>query len=92
MFLGNKILNQDEIENLIAIFDLMEKSGFSHKTFYIENNDLKEIYSSDFSKPVFKFSLRNNPSYALGFLKERFEELKKVNYIDLRISNRIYYQ
>jgi len=92
IFLGNKILNQDEIENLIAIFDLMEKSGFSYKTFYIENNDLKEIYSSDFSKPVLKFSLRNNPSYALGFLKEHFEELKKVNYIDLRISNRIYYQ
>ena len=90
--LGGRVLPADESGNIVAMFDLMEKVGFPYRTLYLKDRNLEEISSSDSVTPVFRFSLMNNPSYALRALQDLGSDLKKASYIDLRISNRIYYR
>lgn len=90
--MGKSILSDNEPANLIAMFELMDNSGFSYRTLYIKDKQLEEITSNSSIKPVFWFSLRNNPSYALQALQSLGTALKKASYIDLRVPNRIYYQ
>jgi hypothetical protein len=90
--LGEAILPLDKFKNLLEMFNVIKISGLSYQTLYLKDKNTDELSTSDSIKPVFYFSLRNNPSYAIGPLKNMFSTLKNASYIDLRVPNRIYYR
>lgn len=89
---GNYVLPDDEPGNLVGIFSLIDSIGVSYRTLYLKDRQLEEITSDITKPPVFYFSLRNNPLYALGALQALRGELNKFLYVDLRVTNRIYYK
>ncbi len=90
--IGNSILPNDESGNLVKMFNLLDSVGISYRTLYLKDRQLEEVTSDRNRSPVFYFSLRNDPSYALHALQTLGSELNKLQYIDLRIPNRIYYR
>ncbi|MBI5306144.1 hypothetical protein HZB04_00950 [Candidatus Wolfebacteria bacterium] len=93
--LADKVLNKKLFDNLIKIFELIQKSGLNIKTVYIENLTLEEAEIRPIGNflPKIYFSLRFNPDFALAaiesFKKTGFE---KIQYIDFRSENRVYYK
>jgi len=74
-----------------SIFSFLEAIGSSGKSL-IWNKDLDEIQTEPQNNfPILYFSTRQDPSYALDEIK-KLSNLKKLSYIDLRITNRIYYK
>ena len=90
--LGQKLLDQNSIDNITAMFNFLENSGLGYKTIYLSEPKLEEAHTDLSIAPVIYFSLRNNPTYALKAFLESKLKLLKAGYIDLRISNRIYYK
>jgi hypothetical protein len=90
--LGQKLLDQNSIDNITAMFDFLENSGLEYKTLYLSEPKIEEVHTDLSVTPVIYFSLRNNPTYALKAFLESKPKLIKSGYIDLRVSNRIYYK
>ena len=90
--LGQKILDQDLMDNIAASFDFLDNSGLGYKTIYLSDPKLEEAHTDTSVTPVIYFSLRNNPTYALKAFLESKSQLSKASYVDLRIPNRIYYK
>lgn len=90
--LGQKLLDQDLIDNIVASFDFLDNSGLGYKTIYLSDPKLEEAHTDTSVTPVIYFSLRNNPTYALKAFLESKSQLNKASYVDLRIPNRIYYK
>jgi hypothetical protein len=90
--LGQKLLDQNSIDNITAMFDFLENSGLEYKTLYLSEPKIEEAHTDLSVTPVIYFSLRNNPTYALKAFLESKPKLIKSGYIDLRVSNRIYYK
>jgi len=92
---GDAVLNEELLTNLFKIFEVLDKAGLQIKSLKLENLQFQEIMtdSPSASAPKIYFSLRNNPQFALEFLKSLDKlNLSNVTYIDLRIENRVYYK
>ncbi|MEK7657855.1 MAG: hypothetical protein AAB366_01525 [Patescibacteria group bacterium] len=89
--LGDKILEEKFLSNLIKIFEILEKSGLKIKSLKLEDIALQEIITD--SSPKIYFSLRIEPNFALAALQS-LENIgfEKMEYIDLRVENRAYYK
>lgn len=89
--LGDKILEEKFLLNLIKIFEILEKSGLKIKSLKLEDIALQEIITD--SSPKIYFSLRLEPGFALAALQSlKNIGLEKMEYIDLRVENRAYYK
>lgn len=91
--LGEPILEEKFRSNLIKIFEILEKSDLKIKSLKLENLELQEIVTNSPLMPKIYFSLRINPEFALTAL-ESLKKIgfEKIEYIDLRVENRVYYK
>ncbi len=91
--LGDKILEEDMLKNLIKIFEVLEKSDLRVKNLVLGDLSLQEITAESPSIPKIYFSLRFDPAFALPAIQSLKEsDLGKLEYIDFRVENRAYYK
>lgn len=89
--LGEKIPIQGDISIIEPIFSFLDAIGAPTKNI-IWDNDREEIQTDFYAQfPVIYFSTQQNPNFALTEVK-KIKNLKNLSYIDLRISNRIFYK
>jgi len=91
--IGERILPQNFFDNAIKIFEVMEEIGFNIRTLNIDDLELQEAHIESLLIPKIYFSLRFAPKFNNDIFKN-FKEigLQKIEYIDLRVENRIYYK
>lgn len=89
--IGDSVLGEKLVSNLIKIFDVLEKADLGIKSLKMEKPEFQEISTE--SSPVIYFSLRNDPSFGLAAIESlKSTGLNKLEYIDLRVGNRAYYK
>ncbi len=89
--LGDKALDDKFFQNLIKIFEVLERSGLKIKSLKLENLEFQEAITE--SSPTIFFSLRFAPDSALEVIKSLKDKgLEGIEYIDLRVENRVYYK
>ncbi|HDH31513.1 MAG TPA: FtsQ-type POTRA domain-containing protein [Candidatus Wolfebacteria bacterium] len=93
LVIGDMILEQRFFDNLLKIFEVLEKSGLGRGFLKLENLNFQEIVSDSPIGFKIYFSLRINPEFSLAGIKSVKEVgLEKVDYIDFRVENRVYYK
>lgn len=93
--LTDKAINDELFKNLLKIFDVLKKADLNVKTLYIEDLALEEteVRPPADSIPKIYFSLRFDPSFALPAIESlKKTGLEKIQYIDFRVENRVYYK
>jgi len=89
--IGDSILGEKLVSNLIKVFDVLEQADLGIKSLKLERPELQEILTE--SSPIIYFSLRNDPSFGLSAIESlKSTGLNKLEYIDLRVENRAYYK
>jgi len=89
---GTRVLPQEYAGTLVRIFSFLEVSGLNIKTVVLDNPSLGEVYTVDPQFPSIYFSLRQDPSFALKAFEQLGDDIKDLEYIDLRVKNRVYYK
>lgn len=91
--IGSQIIEENLFENLLKIFEAINKAGLNVKTLYLRDLVLQEVSVESSGLPKIYFSLRFDPSFALSAIEKLKKEgiFKKINYIDFRVENRVYY-
>lgn len=91
--IGDAIISQEMFLNLLKIFEIMNQSGITVKSFAIKNLEFQEIETNSDLAPKIYFSLKLNPSFTLpAFQNLKKIGMDKVDYIDFRVENRAYYK
>lgn len=90
---GGKAMEKSFIDNLLKIFEVLDKAKLGVKTLRLNNLALQEMTVESSKLPKIYFSLRFDPGFGVNI----FESLKKIGldkieYIDLRVENRGYYK
>ena len=86
------VLPEDEFINLKEIFEVVELAGMNYKFLEIKDLSLKEIKTSGGSGPTVYFSLRFSPKFALTAIQEIGQGISKLQYLDFRVENKVYYK
>jgi cell division septal protein FtsQ len=85
--------NKKLIENLLKIFEVLEKAELKVKTLKLEKIETQEVIVDSITVPKIYFSLRISPEFSLAALQSlKNLGLEKIEYIDLRVENRAYYK
>ncbi len=91
--IGDKILEEKFLSNLLKILEILEKSDLKIKSLKLEDIALQEIIADSPAMPKIYFSLRIDPIFVPAALESiKKIGLEKMEYIDLRIENRAYYK
>ena len=90
--MGEKVLPDVYFANVLKIFDMFKRNDININQLEIKNPDLYEIESTDSHYPKFIFDLREDPSFADRGISKIKDTLSKLEYVDLRVKNRIYYK
>ncbi len=93
--LGDLVLEEKFLPNLIKIFDVLDKSGLKIKSLRLEDLQFQEIIADSLSDslPKIYFSLRFDPTSNLVAVESlKSFGLEKIEYVDLRVENRAYYK
>lgn len=93
--MGDKVLPDDFMNNLLAIFDVLKNVNVNTKTIYLNDFDLAEVETvSSSAAPKIYFSLKFDPKFSLAAINalKKSGEWKKINYVDFRVENRVYYR
>ena len=92
--LGQKVLPDSELPNLLSIFKVIDSGGINQKEIAIKDRALEELEIQTYDGPLLYFSLRF-PSYdtlaVINDLKSK-PGFKKISYIDFRVEHRAYYK
>lgn len=91
--LGSQIVDDRFINNLIVILENLNDLNISVKKI-IFNRQLQELEVDAYNGPEIFFSIRFNPTLNINSLKKLSETLNfsRIDYIDLRVENRVYYK
>lgn len=79
-------------ETLVKIFSFLSQSGTNINHIALKNRMLAEVETTHPTYPTIYFSLRVDPSFALQSVKELEKKFHTLEYIDLRVKNRVYYK
>ena len=91
--IGEIILTRKLFDNAIKILKVLEETGLNIKTLNINGLELQEAYIESALIPKIYFSLRFAPNLNNAVFQNLKEiGLQKIEYIDLRVENRVYYK
>ncbi len=89
LLLGSKIEEDRFVGNLISVLENLNKTGFEITKINFDK-DLQEITVQTMEGTRLLFSDRFNSAQNIALIKDL--NLKNVDYIDLRVENKIYYK
>jgi len=91
--LGTKIIDERLTANFIKIIESLKNSDLRVKEFVIDHL-LQELKTETQEGVKILFNLRFDPEFGISALKSLRGEVsfKNIEYIDLRVENRIYYK
>jgi len=92
--IGNFVLPQNLMSNLIQVFDVLQKAQINFYSAELKNLENEEIAIKTQDGPTIYFSL-NFPPPDISFIKKKIEEKRDFNslkYLDLRIENKVFYK
>lgn len=91
---GDKVLDERLLPNLFKVFSFLDQFNFNGRSLRLDDLALEEIKTNQItnSTPTIYFSLRFDPAFALAPLQSIRNTLNGIQYIDLRVENRIYYK
>jgi hypothetical protein len=96
--IGSKVASEDWYKNIILAKDLLPRAGINISEILIKSDSFDEFEVRTPAGWVIMFSLSTNIQKQISalntFLKEKMtpEKIKALNYVDLRIQDRIYYK
>jgi len=93
--MGDKALSDGFMGNLLAIFSVLERANINTKTLYLKDFALAEVETAPVdASPKIYFSLKFDPEFSLAAINalKKSGEWKKINYVDFRVENRVYYK
>jgi hypothetical protein len=92
--LGQSILPDVFVANLISILDVIKASGLTIKEVALNDLSLQEIDVSTYDGPDVYFSLRFSADNDLPVLQSLMAkpDFKTLQYVDFRVENRAYYK
>jgi cell division septal protein FtsQ len=92
--LGEKILPDRFIPGLVSVINVMQKSGLGVREAALTDLSLEEIDISTYNGPALYFSLRFSATSTLDVIKNLMGQssFSKLQYIDCRTENRVYYK
>jgi len=80
------------VKTLEEIFDFLDSMDIRINTLLLKNRDLGEIETDNTNYPKIYFSLRYDPSFAVPGIQELHNKMNKLEYIDLRVNNKVFYK
>ena len=91
--LGNKVIEERFVKNLNIILSAILELKIPVKKIVFERN-LLDLNLESYFGPDLLFSVRFDPSLNLASLRSVLEtaDIKRMQYVDLRVENRIYYK
>lgn len=89
LFLGSKIEEDRFVGNLISILENLSKTGLEAQKIIFDNS-LKELRVDTIEGPILLFSVRFDSSKNIPLIANL--NPKKMEYIDLRVENKIFYK
>ncbi|MBP6855457.1 MAG: hypothetical protein KBC26_00520 [Candidatus Pacebacteria bacterium] len=89
---GDCVLDQETTTSLLSIFSFLETVGVSGRTLVLESYDAQEVRTIGNKKPVLYFSTRFDPFSSLKTVERLLASKTSLEYIDLRVKNRVYYK
>jgi cell division septal protein FtsQ len=91
--LGSKIIEDRFLKNLLALLVNLKKMDLPIKKIVFDRK-LQELLIEMYEGPDLMFSIRFDPALMFNSLQSLLKslDLKKINYIDLRVENRMYYK
>lgn len=92
LYLLLPVLSVDKFKYLKEIFEVIEAAGLNYKFLEIQNLKLEEVKVINSGGPVVYFSLRFSPDFALAAMKAIGVSIGKLEYIDFRVENKVYYK
>lgn len=92
LIIGKSVLENDLIENFFAVKNFLSNLDIKSYNFNFSKPENQEIEAVLTDGPKIYFSLRFKPDEFLKPLLELKNNFPKIQYIDLRVKNRIYYQ
>lgn len=93
LVIGSKVIEERFLGNLIKILQKLKKMGLIIQKIVLDR-ELQEIKVDTYGGPAIFFSIRFDPMVNVSSLEEleKTVAIEKLNYVDLRIENRIYYK
>lgn len=88
----NIIADKEYVENIVLIFDFLEKMEIPARTLELKDLTLAQVTTVSDNFPKIYFSLRYTPFFASQAIEEIRGKLSKIEYIDLTVENRVYYK
>jgi hypothetical protein len=92
--LNEKVMSQDFLPNFISIIDAMHQTGLGVKAMDLKDLSLEELDVVTANGPTIYFSLRFSASDDLLVIQKLMLQptFAKLQYIDCRTRNRLYYK
>lgn len=87
-----RVLPTNKFNYLKEIFDVSEAAGLNYKYLEIQDLRLEEAKLANSGGPEIYFSLRFSPAFALSAIEEIGSKIEKLQYIDFRVENKVYYK
>ncbi len=92
--INSRVLPEEFRANLISVLRILSLLELDSREIIVRDLTLQEIEIVSVGGPKIYFSLRHNAKSYLGPLKSLIADPKfsKLEYVDLRVENRVYYQ
>ncbi len=87
-----RVLPSEKFNYVKEIFEVVGAAGLNYKYLEIQDLKLEEAKIVSSSGPEILFSLRFSPIFALSAIKEIGGGINKLQYVDFRVENKVYYK